>query len=274
MNRSRLLLLCAVLLWTAPASHAQSPADSAALTDAVWKTWQSEEGLTCKSLQIDLFDSPQNIYCLEIDTARYRLEIAQDSVRRTPGFLGRRSGAQAAINGGFFVTKTNEAIANDFIKVGGEVLPSAGGWGNAGIGITPKGEIAFINWAPSMQDDTLWHSSYADILMAGPMLLLDNQTIPNSDPTRHPRSVIGQKNDGTVVLMVVDGRRKKAAGVSFAELAFMARILGMRSALNLDGGGSSALWVDGNGNLNRPSDRLLFIRLPRDVANAVLVHRK
>lgn len=278
MKTSRLLFLpAAVLFLTLGLTlRAQSPEDSAALVNTPWKIWQPHPGLTCKSVQVDLFGSPQNIFCLEIDTARYRLEIKQDSTRKTPGALGRRSGALAAINGGFFVTKTNEAISNDFIKIGGQVLPMAGGRGNAGIGITESGRLVFIPWNPDMQSDSLWHAPYADILMAGPMLMQEGTitTTAPGDPSRHPRSVVGQKADGTWVLAVVDGRRKDAAGMSFYELAFMARVLGMVSALNLDGGGSSALWVDGEGNLNKPSDRVLFIRIPRDVANAVVVQPK
>ncbi|MFR4026674.1 MAG: phosphodiester glycosidase family protein [Alistipes indistinctus] len=45
----------------------------------------------------------------------------------------------------------------------------------------------------------------------------------------------------------------------------------MSSALNLDGGGSSALWSRKHRIINRPSDKVAFIRIPRKVGNAVLV---
>ena len=109
---------------------------------------------------------------------------------------------------------------------------------------------------------------------AGPMLMYDNvQLIPLNygDTKRHPRTVIGIRPDGTIILMVVDGRQEGAEGMSPAELAWSCRMLDMSSALNLDGGGSSALWSRKHRIINRPSDKVAFIRIPRKVGNAVLV---
>ena len=79
---------------------------------------------------------------------------------------------------------------------------------------------------------------------------------------RHPRSAIYIKADGTVVFITVDGRSEgNAAGVSIPELAFLIRILGGKEAINLDGGGSTTLWLKGapeNGVLHYPSDNKLF----------------
>ncbi len=273
MKRMQWIVIGVVLgTLLAPALRAQSPEDSMALAHASWKIRpQKEPGLICRTLSIDLFGSPQQLFCLEIDTSLYHLRIVQDKRRRTPGAQGRRRGAAAAINGGFFVTKTCRAIANDFLKIEGEVQPFAGGWGRAGIGIDSTGQIVFVQLPADFQHDTLWHRRYRDVLTAGPLLLLDHRVIPDNNPARHPRSMIGQKDDGTLMLVVVDGRRRKAAGVSLNELACIARALGLRSALNLDGGGSSALWIKGQGNVNRPSDRIWFVRFPRDVANSLLV---
>ena len=80
--------------------------------------------------------------------------------------------------------------------------------------------------------------------------------------TNHPRTFIGFKEDGTPVMMVVDGRGKTAAeknyGVSLFEGAELMKLAGCVSAYNLDGGGSSTLIVRNvNGEfevINRPSD--------------------
>lgn len=273
MKRIRWIVL-GILLGTllSPNVWAQSPEDSTAWAQALWKIHPLQQpGLRCRTLTIELFDSPQQIFCLEIDTDRYHLQIVQGKKRRTPGAQGRRQRATAAINGGFFVTKTHRAMANDFLKIEGEIQPFAGGWGRAGIGIDSTGQIDFIQLPADFLNDTLWHRPYRDVLTAGPLLLLNHRPIPNNNPARHPRSMIGLKDDGTLMLVVVDGRRRKAAGVSLSELTFIAQALGLRSALNLDGGGSSALWIQGEGNVNRPSDRIGFIRFPRPVANCLLV---
>ena len=59
---------------------------------------------------------------------------------------------------------------------------------------------------------------------------------------RHPRTLAGVQEDGTLLLVTVDGRRAGwSAGVTLPEAARVMRALGARDALNLDGGGSTAL---------------------------------
>ena len=70
---------------------------------------------------------------------------------------------------------------------------------------------------------------------------------------RAPRTGIGIKADGTVLLMVVDGRSRYSAGMSLNEFARYLKRFGAVSAVNLDGGGSSEMVLDGR-IMNRPSD--------------------
>jgi exopolysaccharide biosynthesis protein len=71
---------------------------------------------------------------------------------------------------------------------------------------------------------------------------------------RHPRTAVGVAPDGTVILLVVDGRAPEhGLGMTIPELATEMRRLGAVEALNLDGGGSTTLVVHGR-VVNRPSD--------------------
>ena len=77
--------------------------------------------------------------------------------------------------------------------------------------------------------------------------------------TRHPRSAVGYKSDGSMVLMVVDGRQPEVSnGASLADVAYIMASLGCTNALNLDGGGSCTFVLkDAEGNFNvenNPSD--------------------
>jgi len=93
-----------------------------------------------------------------------------------------------------------------------------------------------------------------------PMLVSDCaviEALPGSDHfTRasHPRTAVGLSKDRkTMYLVVADGRKGDAAGPTLPELAKFMLELGACSAMNLDGGGSSAMWVE-NQIVNRPSD--------------------
>jgi Phosphodiester glycosidase len=85
--------------------------------------------------------------------------------------------------------------------------------------------------------------------------------------TRHPRTMIGTTSDGTIWLVTVDGRQPQlSAGMTLAELRALASRLDLVNALNLDGGGSTTMWVRGK-ILNSPSDTAG----PRKVSDALLV---
>ncbi len=70
---------------------------------------------------------------------------------------------------------------------------------------------------------------------------------------RAPRTAIGVKKDGTVILLVADGRRATSAGMTLEEVARYMIRLGAWSALNFDGGGSSEMVLNKK-ILNNPSD--------------------
>ena len=114
-----------------------------------------------------------------------------------------------------------------------------------------------------------------DVLTSGPILMVDGALEPQApdkfNTTRHPRTAVGKRSDGTVVFVVVDGRFPEAAGVSTTELSLVMSWLGCRDALNLDGGGSSTMVFDGN-IVNHPSDNKKFDHQgERVVANAIVV---
>lgn len=83
---------------------------------------------------------------------------------------------------------------------------------------------------------------------------------------RHPRTALGLRSDGKLLIVTVDGRQAISRGVSLAELATIMIKLGAANAINLDGGGSTALSVSGLlvNSVCEGEERL--------VANALLVY--
>ncbi len=72
--------------------------------------------------------------------------------------------------------------------------------------------------------------------------------------TRHPRSAVGLTQDGLWVFMIVDGRNgMHSSGATIGELTEILRSQRITYAMNLDGGGSTELIVDGR-IYNLPSD--------------------
>ncbi len=88
--------------------------------------------------------------------------------------------------------------------------------------------------------------------------------------TRAPRSAIGVREDGSVVIAVVDGRAdvSHSVGATLAELAEIMKGLGCRQAMNMDGGGSSVMFINSDEARDaklRESLRDGIVNLPSDL---------
>jgi len=82
---------------------------------------------------------------------------------------------------------------------------------------------------------------------------------------RHPRTAVALTATGDLLFIVVDGRSKRSAGMTLAELAAYIKKLGGLRAINLDGGGSSSMFIRDR-IVNRPSDGK-----ERPISNGILV---
>ena len=221
------------------------------------------------------------------------LDVAvADSAQGASAFASA-PGACAAVNAGYFDVGTGEPVG--LVVDEGEVRASAfremvrGDLAypvvRGAVGVTEAGRVE-IGWAgdeggrvyrtdrphpnrpggPSVVGLVGEPWSVRDAVGAGPVLLRDGRAVVTSDAEvffgtaiparRHPRSAVGTAPDGRVWLVVVDGRQPASRGATLGELALLMRGLGARDALNLDGGGSSALAVRAGGavvRLNRPT---------------------
>ena len=110
----------------------------------------------------------------------------------------------------------------------------------------------------------------------GPWLVHDGKMLVDGDAEdfpalefvakRHPRSAVGVTKDRHLLLVTVDGRQSQSVGMSLNELAKLMLRLGAMEAINLDGGGSTSMFVDG-GIVNAPSDGAL-----RPIADSLLLY--
>lgn len=113
--------------------------------------------------------------------------------------------------------------------------------------------------APTTKTGKLWLPEQA--VGGGPMLVKQGKVVDvgpiegfgAGHLARHPRTAIGYPDEHTLVMVVVDGRQGASAGTTILELAKIMHDLGCVEAVNLDGGGSSAM-VAANEVVNIPTD--------------------
>jgi exopolysaccharide biosynthesis protein len=62
---------------------------------------------------------------------------------------------------------------------------------------------------------------------------------------RHPRTFVGRTDAGQIGIVTIDGRQPSSVGASLRETAQVALSLGLTNAINLDGGGSTTMAING-----------------------------
>lgn len=121
----------------------------------------------------------------------------------------------------------------------------------------------FLSMRPTSVASKEWKMETA--VGGGPVLLQQGEVrIANNEELkfagkaindRHPRTAMGYTSRDELVILVVEGRNPgKAEGVTLPQEAILLQSLGCIEALNLDGGGSSSLLINGK-NTIRPSDK-------------------
>jgi len=130
-----------------------------------------------------------------------------------------------------------------------------------GAGVTPT--LSLVPAEASEPDPNLRWNQAGSIIGGGPLLLHEGRRM--EDPaaesisrvfslSRHPRTGVGVRGDGTLLFVTVDGRQPlKSVGMSLPELTDLFVQLGAVSAVNLDGGGSTTMVVRDR-VVNFPSD--------------------
>lgn len=151
-------------------------------------------------------------------------------------------------------------VSQTALQLGANIVVNADGWGINGrfpnsIAASDgkfyqKNQLHFRPWINIGRDNSV---SFAWRLprnlynaVSGDRYLVQfgryNQAISNV--TKDPRTVIGYTRDRKLVVMVADGRTQQSAGLSFREAADILMEFGVTTAINLDGGGSSAMWIN------------------------------
>ena len=179
---------------------------------------------------------------------------------QTTSSIAKRYGAIAAINGGGFIdTKwagTGGAPLGYIISEGKYIS------GESKDKTTKRDTIAFTEdgmliVGKHSQNDLKKYNVKEAISFGPPLVVNGKPTIKSGDGGWgiSPRTVIGQKADGSVLFLVIDGRSIKSYGATLKEVQDIMLEKGAVNAANLDGGSSATMYYDGK-VINTPSDAL------------------
>lgn len=281
-------------------TDAQKYADSLMLTYVRWISTDLSNELTWRCYhfnQKELFASNQFISILQTKRNNKNLKFAfasadhyipeGDTLRKLKptSIIAFENYAIAAVNGGFFNTKKGGSV--DFIKINKKILDSASYKPNQ---LIPEHSIAAItidNNDFKIVKGTMklyWEKSLpqANVLVTGPLLIYNDeeQELRNNpfNNNRHPRTCACVTNNDDLLLITVDGRNAMAQGMTLHELTYLSKILGCKDAVNLDGGGSTTMYIKDqpfDGVVNFPSDNKQFDHFgERAVSNILMILKR
>ena len=287
MIKKRYLFIIILLAVTARVCLAQS--DSLVLVQAPWQV-DSIDGMVLKTIHFnhhEYFHSNQFMAVLEIPSqSEHTLQLAYEPVRTPTSTIAKRHHAVAAINGSFFDMDKHNPVC--YLRVDGQDIgENTPGKDTVNRKYYQYGTLLINGDSVRIartDSSRCWERTLPDsnIMTAGPLLLLHGEVQPfRHDRTfvsnRHPRTAVGIRPDGTLLLFVVDGRSKESEGMSLDELTKTLKWLGCTDVLNMDGGGSTTLYLEGwvnEGIVNYPIDNGRFDHHgERGVSNAILVIR-
>ena len=255
----------------AAAGTAAASADTAAVTTA---TSYTSDGLTIQLTEYREYDT--TIYVADItaaDAAALQTAFAQGTygknITAAASQIAQQAGAVLAINGDYYSARSGYVIRNGVLY-----RSTSSDSSQEDLVIDASGNFSIVTEG-SVTAQALLDSGAQQVLSFGPGLVENGQiavdTNEEVDQARssNPRTAIGQIGEGHYVMVVADGRTSESAGLSLYQLAEFLQSLGVQTAYNLDGGGSSPMVFNGS-VVNQPTSDGRSIR-ERSVSDIVYI---
>ena len=215
------------------------------------------------------------IYAADIklsDASLLKTALAQKSygrnVTEATSSIAERVGAILAINGDFYGSRES-----GYVIRGGTLYrdtPST----NDALAIYEDGSFKIINQSDIsayelLDDGAINVFSFGPALVENGKVTVNKNTEVGKAMANNPRTAIGLIDDLHYVFVVSDGRTNESSGLSLYELAGFMEKLGVKTAYNFDGGGSSTMVFDGK-VINNPTTNGKSIK-ERSVSDIVYI---
>lgn len=174
------------------------------------------------------------------------------------------------------ISATGDKVASSIIPRNGYVISASGAMRQTLIDAAKQERYVTLvnNWS-GLPAELEKDRSRLDIVAGVPQIVKNGKvditweqerTSKAFVETRHPRTAVAKLKDGNFLMITVDGRTQSSGGIGLQDLAEYLITLGAVEAINLDGGGSTTMFVDGK-VVNHPSDK----EGERKVGDAILV---
>ena len=186
------------------------------------------------------------------DPSRVTVGTCRDKFDGSKGLqlkdIAKRYDAIAAINGGGFEDaggSGNGGTPIGLVISNGKVMHTGGDSGDfyATVGFTKDDKMVISKMSASQAQKR----GIRDAMTFGPRLIVNGEpaSVKGQSSGLNPRTAIGQRADGAVLMLVIDGRQASSLGATYSDLIKIMLEYGAINAINLDGGSSSLIYYRG-----------------------------
>ncbi len=212
--------------------------------------YYSDENITVEITEYNEYDSTIYVADIQVSSADYlKTALAQGiygrNVTAETSETAEDNNAILAVNGDFYGAREYGYVIRN-----GTLYRSKASRDQEDLVIYKNGDFSVINEEDIYAEELLADGAQ-QVLSFGPALISDDEvTVDPEDEvgrarSSNPRTAIGIIDDLHYVFVVSDGRTNESEGLSLYQLAEFMHSLGVTTAYNLDGGGSSAMYFNG-----------------------------
>jgi exopolysaccharide biosynthesis protein len=168
-------------------------------------------------------------------------QFSMDKSGKRVDEMMRDSGAVACMNAGAFYDANGTGkggMAEGLVVSAGKIMHHASG-NYPIVAAFDENDILHVG---KISDADVKKLGLRDACAFGPALIVNGKSSVSNDKGLQPRSVIGQRADGAVLLLVIDGRQSNSMGATYEDVINVMIDYGAVNACNMDGGSSTIMY--------------------------------
>ena len=240
---------------TANAEATSKAAETATVTD----TSYSDDNISVTLTEKTVNNTQVYVADVTVSSAQYlKTALANNTygnnVTAKTSETAANNNAILAVNGDYYGANTTGYVIRNGVVYRDTVREDAS---NGDLAIYKDGSFKII-YENEISADQLVKDGVVNLLAFGPALVENGEIVVNTKSevgqsmASNPRTAIGIIDENHYIIIVSDGRTSESQGLSLYEMAEVMKSYGVKTAYNLDGGGSSTMYFNGR-VINKPT---------------------
>ncbi len=244
---------------SASSSSNAEAASKAAETATVTDTSYSDDNISVTLTEKTVSNTQVYVADVTVSSSGYlKTAFAQNTygnnVTAKTSETAANNNAILAVNGDYYGTNTTGYVIRNGVVYRDTVREDSS---NGDLAIYKDGSFKII-YEDQVTADQLVQDGVVNLLAFGPSLVENGEIVVDTNSevgqsmSSNPRTAIGIIDENHYIIIVSDGRTTESEGLSLYQMAEIMKSYGVKTAYNLDGGGSSTLYFNGQ-VINKPT---------------------